>query len=128
MTGVCIRQEPSQFQLADTVMRPWSGKTERGGGITYVLAKKLTKTVALLLSALKASFWICVFGGSTPLLSLEIIVRGRLRSCLATHHQYSFVFPVSYLCVLSSVSLLLCLYSCVFTPCLCPVSVFCLRI
>lgn len=42
---------------------------------------KFTNTVALLLSALSASFCICVLEGSTPFASLEIMVRGRLRSC-----------------------------------------------
>lgn len=63
---------------------------------TYLDARKFTNTVQLLLSANKASLWIDVLGGRTPFANLEIIVRGRERSCDGCNQQFPPNFQTSH--------------------------------
>ena len=57
-------------------------------------ARKLTNTVALLLSAMLAFACICVFGGKTPFASRVIILFGRVKSCIF-HSVLSVICRVS---------------------------------
>lgn len=67
----------------------WAVGCFEGGadGATHLAARWLINTVALLLSASSASFWICVLPGRTPLARRMIIERGRPRSCDKLHQS-----------------------------------------
>ena len=67
-------------------------KSEHGES-TYALAKWLTKTVALFVSASMAFACICVLGGSTPLARRVMIDLGSVKSYISRTSLVSLLLP-----------------------------------